>query len=173
MIYLITGTTHTGKTNLAQKLLEKYQYPYLSIDHLKMGLIRSNHTNLTPYSSDNELTNYLWPIVLEIIKTNIENNQNLIIEGCYIPINYKDYFNEDYLKQIKYCCLIMTEDYIKNNYPDIIKYSTVIEKRIEEELDIKSLIEDNNKNLELVLKHHLNYVLIKDEYNIDIDNLFK
>lgn len=173
MIYLITGTTNTGKTNLAQKLLEKYQYPYLSIDHLKMGLIRSNHTNLTPYSSDNELTNYLWPIVLEIIKTNIENNQNLIIEGCYIPINYLDYFNEEYLKQIKYCCLIMTEDYIKNHFKDIIKYSNVIENRIEEELDIKSLIEDNNKNLELVLKHHLNYVLIKDEYNIDIDNLFK
>lgn len=173
MIYLITGTTHTGKTQLAQKLLDKYHYPYLSIDHLKMGLIRSNHTNLTPYSTDFELTNYLWPILVEIIKTNIENNQNLIIEGCYIPINYKDYFNEDYLKQIKYCCLIMTEDYIKNNYQDIIKYSTVIEKRIEDELDINSLIEDNNKNLELVLKHHLNYVLIKDVYNIDIDNLFK
>ena len=41
MIILIAGASHTGKTALAQKLLEKYQYPYLSIDHLKMGLIRS------------------------------------------------------------------------------------------------------------------------------------
>ena len=55
------------KTVLAQKLLEKYKYPYLSIDHLKMGLIRSGNTNLTPMSSDDELTRYLWPIVLEII----------------------------------------------------------------------------------------------------------
>ena len=36
MIILITGASHTGKTALAQKLLEKYKYPYLSIDHLKM-----------------------------------------------------------------------------------------------------------------------------------------
>ena len=47
MIILITGASHTGKTQLAQKLLEKYKYPYLSIDHLKMGLIRSENTTLT------------------------------------------------------------------------------------------------------------------------------
>ena len=85
MIILITGASHTGKTYLAQKLLEKYKYPYLSIDHLKMGLIRSGQTDLTPVSDDAELTNYLWPIVCEMIKTAIENNQNMIVEGGYIP----------------------------------------------------------------------------------------
>ena len=89
MIIIITGASHTGKTIMAQKLLEKYKYPYLSIDHLKMGLIRSKNTNLTPLSDDQELTNYLWPIVKEIIKTAIENNQNLIIEGWYVPFDYK------------------------------------------------------------------------------------
>ena len=59
MIILITGASHTGKTVLAQKLLEQYQYPYLSIDHLKMGLIRSGNTKLTPISEDAELTKYL------------------------------------------------------------------------------------------------------------------
>ena len=72
MIILITGASHTGKTVLAQKLLEKYKYPYLSIDHLKMGLIRSGYTKLTP-EDDYKLTEYLWPIVREIIKTAIEN----------------------------------------------------------------------------------------------------
>lgn len=47
MVILIAGASHTGKTLFAQKLLEKYKYPYLSIDHLKMGLIRSGQTNLT------------------------------------------------------------------------------------------------------------------------------
>ena len=56
MIVLITGASHTGKTTLAQKLLEKYKYPYLSIDHLKMGLIRTNNTELTPLSNDEDLT---------------------------------------------------------------------------------------------------------------------
>ena len=79
MVILIAGSSHTGKTLLAQKLLEKYKYPYLSIDHLKMGLIRSENTQLT-VEDDDKLTDYLWNIVKEIIKTNIENNQNIIIE---------------------------------------------------------------------------------------------
>ena len=86
MIVLITGASHTGKTMLSQRLLEKYKYPYLSIDHLKMGLIRSGQTTLTPVSDDMALTDYLWPIVREMIKTAIENGQNLIVEGCYIQI---------------------------------------------------------------------------------------
>ncbi len=68
MIILITGATHTGKTLLSQRLLEKYHYPYLSMDHVKMGLIRSGYTALTPYDDD-QMTEYLWPIVREIIKT--------------------------------------------------------------------------------------------------------
>ena len=59
MIVLITGASHTGKTALAQKLLEQYKYPYLSIDHLKMGLIRSGNTSLTPVSEEEALTEYL------------------------------------------------------------------------------------------------------------------
>lgn len=114
MVVLIAGSSHTGKTLLAQRLLEKYKYPYLSIDHLKMGLIRSKNTNLT-LEDDDKLTDYLWEIIKEIVKTNIENNQNIIIEGCYIPFNWKADFEEKYLKQIKYTCLIMTEEYINKN----------------------------------------------------------
>ena len=107
MVILITGASHTGKTQLAQTLLEKYKYPYLSIDHLKMGLIRSENTTLT-VEDDEELTEYLWKIIKEIIKTNIENRQNIIIEGCYIPFDWKKDFEEEYLKEIQYVCLIMT-----------------------------------------------------------------
>ena len=96
MVILIVGASHTGKTAFAQKLLEKLKYPYLSIDHLKMGLIRSGNTKLTPMD-DNELTKYLWPIVREMIKTAIENNQNLIIEGCYIPFDWQNDFDKEYL----------------------------------------------------------------------------
>ena len=102
MIILITGASHTGKTALAQKLLEKYHYPYLSIDHLKMGLIRSGNTDLTPMSDDADLTEYLWPIVREMIKTAIENDQNLIVEGCYIPFTWEKDFAEEYLEHIQY-----------------------------------------------------------------------
>ena len=94
MIVLITGASHTGKTALAQRLLEKYQYPYLSIDHLKMGLIRSGNTALMPVDEDAALTAYLWPIVREMIKTAIENNQNLLIRFgllFYLSLHLRGY----------------------------------------------------------------------------------
>lgn len=126
MIILIAGASHTGKTALAQKLLENDQYPYLSIDHLKMGLIRSGNTQLTPMSSRRDLTDYLWPIVREIIKTAIENQQNLVVEGCYIPFVWEKDFDKEYLKNIKYCCLIMSEGYIHSHFADIRAYANVM-----------------------------------------------
>ena len=171
MIILITGASHTGKTLLAQKLLEKYKYPYLSIDHLKMGLIRSGNTSLTPLSDDNELTEYLWPIVREIIKTAIENKQNLIIEGCYIPFDYENDFSKEYLDNIKYYCIVMSENYIKNHFDDIKKYENVIEHRLCDDCAIETLIKDNLTVLELAKVHNVNYILIDDKYEIDITNI--
>ncbi len=168
MIIIISGASHTGKTALAQRLLEKYKYPYLSIDHLKMGLVRSNNTNLTPLSDDKDLTNYLWPIVCEMIKTAIENKQNLIVEGCYIPFDWQKYFEEEYLDNIKFYCLIMSENYIKTHIEDIIKYENIIEKRLTDDLCIETIINENKQNLELAKTHKINYILIDEKYEIDL-----
>ena len=168
MIILLTGASHTGKTALAQKLLEKYKYPYLSIDHLKMGLIRSGNTELTPMSNDEDLTGYLWPIVREMIKTAIENNQNMIVEGCYIPFDYEKDFEREYLDNIKYYCLVMSEDYIRNHFDDIKSYANVIENRLEDDCAVEGVIEDNKRVLELVKKHNVNYIFIDDRYEVDI-----
>lgn len=168
MIILITGASHTGKTILAQKLLEKYKYPYLSIDHLKMGLIRSKNTNLTP-EDDDELVNYLWPIVREMIKTAIENKQNLIIEGCYIPFYWKKDFTNDYLKEIRYFCLIMSSNYIQKNFLNILKYANEIENRMEEtEWTKESFLKENAYYYEMCQKYHLNYILIDEDYFFEI-----
>lgn len=170
MIILITGASHTGKTVLAQKLLEEYKYPYLSIDHLKMGLIRSGNIEITPMSDDANLTKYLWPIVCEIIKTAIENKQNLIIEGCYIPFGWEKDFEKEYLDNIKYYCLVMSENYIKNHFEDIKKYASVIENRLDDEYcTLESVLADNAKVLKMTQQHNANYVFIDDKYEIDID----
>lgn len=168
MIILITGASHTGKTQLAQQLLEKYKFPYLSIDHLKMGLIRCGYTTLTP-EDDSELTGYLWPIIREMIKTAIENGQNLIIEGCYIPFDWEKDFEKQYLSYIKYYCLIMSEKYIHHHFADIKKYARTIEKRLDDDTyTIEDILKDNAKFLELAKKYNVNYVLIDDKYEIDI-----
>ena len=167
MIILITGASHTGKTALSQKLLEKYKYPYLSIDHLKMGLIRSKNTNLTP-CDDEKLTDYLWPIVREMIKTVIENKQNLIVEGCYIPFDWAKDFDKEYLDNIKYICLVMSEKYIKNHFADIKQHANIIENRLHDDCTMESVLKDNAQFLESAQKHNVNYVLIDDEYKIEI-----
>ena len=170
MVILITGASHTGKTALAQKLLEKYQYPYLSVDHLKMGLIRSGNTALTPMSDDRDLTAYLWPIVREMIKTAIENRQNLIVEGCYIPFDWKKDFDGEYLESIRYYCLVMSERYIRNHFADIKKYASVIENRLNDEwCTVESVLTDNARMSALAQKHKVNYILIDDKYEINID----
>lgn len=167
---MITGASHTGKTVLAQQMLEKYKYPYLSIDHLKMGLIRSGKTKLTPFSKDDDLTEYLWPVVREMIKTAIENKQNLIVEGCYIPFNWKKDFAKEYLDEIRYYCLVMSENYIKKHFTDIKGYAGIIENRLDDAYcTLEGVLKDNAKVLEMVQKHNADYVLIDEEYKIDID----
>lgn len=169
MILLIAGASHTGKTMLAQKLLERYQIPYLSIDHLKMGLIRSKNTDLTP-ADDEKLTEYLWPIVKEIMKTAIENDQHLIVEGAYIPFNWKDDFEENYLVHIKYKCLVMSKAYILHHFDEIKAYANVIEKRIDDSWCTKeTVLEENRLNEEMCKKYGCDYILIDENYHVDFN----
>ena len=170
MIILISGASHTGKTALAQRLMEKYNYPYLSIDHLKMGLIRSGNTDLTPLSDDEKLTEYLWPIVREMIKTAIENQQNLIVEGCYIPFDWQADFTEDYLKNIRYYCLIMSERYIKNHFDDIKNYAGIIEQRLDDSYCTPdSVLRDNEQTHTKAKQYGVNFILIDENYETDIN----
>ncbi len=167
MIILIYGASHTGKTALAQKLLEKYKYPYLSIDHLKMGLIRSGQTTLTPMD-DEELTPYLWNIVKEMIKTAVENGQHLIVEGCYIPFDWRESFDENYLREIRAFCLVMTESYIEHNFDTIKRFACVIENRLDDSgLSIEELTSENKRNFDMCRKLGESYIIIDERYDID------
>lgn len=169
MIILITGASHTGKTALAQRILEKNKYPYLSIDHLKMGLIRSGNTTLTPLSDDSLLTDYLWPIVREMIKTAIENRQNLVVEGCYIPFDWAKDFEKEYLDDIRFYCLVMSNNYIENHFDDIRKYASVIEERGEDEdCTLEMVRRDNAQMMEQCSRYGAEYILIDEEYQVDM-----
>lgn len=169
MIYIITGATHSGKTNLAQRLLEIKNIPYISQDHIKMGLIRTNNTNLTP-EDDDKMVDFLWPITREIIKTVIENNQNLIVEGCYVPFTWKEDFDESYLKHIEYICLCLSSKYITNHFDEIKSYSSCIERRIEDDYcTIDNILKFNKEYIDGCEKNNLNYILINENYTSEIN----
>ena len=105
----------------------------------------------------------------EEFRAAIENKQNLIVEGCYIPTDWKKYFDKYNLEEIKAFCLVMSEKYIRNNFEDIRKYENVVENRIFNDCTMESLIEGNKAVLEDCLKHNAEYVLIDNEYKIDVD----
>jgi len=135
-----------------------------------MGLIRSGNTELTPVSDDKDLTAYLWPIVREMIKTAIENKQNIVVEGCYIPFDWQKDFENEYLKDIKYYCLVMSEEYIRNHFADIKKYANVLENRLDDEwCTLENVLADNAEMLSLAQRYNANYILIDTQYEVDID----
>lgn len=168
MIILITGATHTGKTLHAQKLLEKYHFPYLSMDHVKMGLIRAGVTDLSP-DNDEKMTDFLWPIIREIIKTAIENEQNLIVEGCYVPVDWEKDFSPEYCNHIKFCCIVMTENYIRSHFDAIRSHASVIEQRGEDaDFDMETAIRENKRFLDTFEKEPDRLIIIDKEYRLSI-----
>lgn len=164
MVVIITGASHSGKTRLAQLMMEKYAFPYVSEDHIKMGLIRSGYTDLTP-EDDGKLTEYLWPVIREMIKTAIENRQNLIVEGCYVPFDWKKDFGDEYLSSIRFICLCLGDGYIDGHFDDIKRYASCIENRLDDSYCTAETVKRENRfYLDGCRKYGLNTVLIEDDY---------
>lgn len=165
MVILLGGSSHVGKTLVAQRLMERIGFPYISLDHFKMGFIRSGMTTLT-VNDDWKMRYWMWPFVAEIVKTAIENHQNLIVEGCYIPHNWKDSFtaqfdspkpydsippttnnpesgicSTDYMSNIRSAFIVMSRSYIEQHFDLIKDYANIIEKRLDDSgLDMERLV---------------------------------
>jgi putative acetyltransferase len=179
MVILIGGASHVGKTLMAQKLLEIYKIPYLSIDHLKMGLYRSGSDyGFEPESDDEIITQKLWPIIKGIIMTNIENDQNIIIEGCYLPKTIEELDNE-YLCKIMYLYIIFSENYIRKNLMEKIQENrNIIEKRgydFEEfgYMDVEKYISENKNNKENCIKNGIKCIEINEDYGKEMEKIYK
>jgi putative acetyltransferase len=175
MVILIGGAGCVGKTSMAQKLLEIYKMPYLSIDHLKMGIFRGcSNCGFTPESQDKIITKKLWPIIKGIIMTNIENNQNIIIEGCYFPESIGE-IGKEYLSKIIMLYIIFSEEYIKENmYTKITENMDIIEKR-EKELGktIDQYIIENRNNRMICLKNGIRFFEINKNYKTEVDKIYE
>ncbi len=167
MVLFISGATHTGKTRLAQKLLERHGWPYLSLDHLKMGLIRSGYTSLT-VEDDDGLTELMWPIVREMAKTAIENGQHLIVEGCYLPYDLRKALDETYLPHIRAVWIAMTEQYIRTHLSDISGYASAVEERGDEVIDQEMLLRDNAQTIEMCSKYGCEIILVDQIYDVEL-----
>lgn len=171
MIILIGGESHTGKTWLAQRLLEKYHYPYMSLDHLKMGLIRSDFPcNFTALDGDRYIAEQLWGIIKGIVDTCLENRQNLIIEGCYLPPHK---VRELAHPEIIAVYLVFSEVYIRNNFDLILQHESVIEQRKHTgDLTKDRFIADNAMLKASCIAAGVKYFEIQDDYRDEIKSIF-
>ena len=143
MIWLITGATHTGKTVLAQRLLEKKHVPYLCLDHLKMGLIRAGLVRVTPTDDLACITAAVWPAAREMIRTCMENGQNLVVEGCYVPPDWKADFSKEQQKEMRCICLALSEGYIRENMLQIAAHACDAERRMDDDVQAEALVREN------------------------------
>lgn len=175
MVILISAEGSTGKTLMAQRLMEKYKIPYLSIDHLKMGLYRSNtDCGFTPESDREIIEGKLWPIIREMIKTAIENNQHMIIEGCYLfPERLKE-FDEEYLCFIIPVFMGFTANYVKNNFhTGIIAHRSDIEQRgYDEDRSIEQIIAGNAALQEKCRAESIDFFEIDGDYETDTARVY-
>ena len=184
MIILIGGVGCAGKTLMAQKLLERYKVPYFSIDHLKMGIYRSDdNCGFTPLDSSEHIGGKLWGILKGIIMTNIENKQHLIIEGIYLmPEKIRELeLDEEYAPEIISFYMFFSEDYIERNYrSDIVGHQNAIEDRdCEEDGDMKSYMkkefyaEANAIVKKICEDGGAKYFEIDGEYNQEIKKIYE
>lgn len=171
MVILIGGVSCTGKTTMAQRILEKYHIPYLSIDHVKMGIFRgSRYCDFTPEDSDDELNEKLWPIIKGIIMTNIENDQNIIIEGCYLPTDRVLDFEDDYRNQIIPLYIGFSEEYIKAHIEDgILSHRSETEyKELDDYMNKDLFIKEHKKQKERCTADNLMYFEVTEDYTKDL-----
>lgn len=171
MIILIGGESHTGKTLLAQRLLEKYHFPYTSLDHIKMGLIRGDkHCGFTALDSDDVIAEKLWGMVKGMIQTCKENKQNIIIEGCYLPV---ERVTEVLGEEVIACYLIFSEDYIRNHFDKVLEYENVIEQRgYPEERSIETFIAQHQRLKERCMSYNVRYIEITHDYESEIKAVY-
>ncbi|MCL2573734.1 MAG: 2-phosphoglycerate kinase [Defluviitaleaceae bacterium] len=173
MVILIGGVGYAGKTLMAQQLLEKYSYSSLSVDHLKMGLYRADiGCGFAPADSSKLIGDKLWPILKGIIMTCIENNQNLIIEGCYLLPKKINELGNEYLADVISFYLGFSMSYIERHFETkILKHRSVIEQRGElcDGWDtMERYILENEAQKEICEKSGAKYFEIQDDYEEEI-----
>ncbi|EAH6236743.1 adenylate kinase [Campylobacter upsaliensis] len=173
MIILIGGESHTGKTLLAQRLLEIYHYPYMSLDHLKMGFIKGLENPPFSVEEDSKITAFLWRIVVGIIETCIENEQNLILEGINLtPKNVRNLLDSKPFAPIKVLFLIFSKHYILKHYHTIKLKENTIEKRKESYVASKEqLIKEHSALKEQCKKYKLPFIEIQEDYESEMQGV--
>ena len=91
------------------------------------------------------------------------------MEGCYIPFDWAKDFAKEYLEEIRFYCLVMSEKYIENHFDDVRRFASVVEDRLEDDYTAERARRENALMLEQCKKYGAEYILIDGDYRVDIE----
>ncbi|MFK7937218.1 MAG: hypothetical protein AB8G22_27130 [Saprospiraceae bacterium] len=188
MIYIISGTSRSGKTLMAKKMMQQCAIPYLSLDWLVMGFTNGIpeygiHDKLWP----NEIAEKFWDFLQAMCESMIWGGTDYIIEGeavlpelvgqllkkhpDSIKICFVGYADMDIAKKVEAVYQYSngendwltneSKDYVKQHIGNMIKYS----KRIKNSCETYGLrYFDTSENFTQVLDDAIAY-LLKEKVN--------
>lgn len=71
------------------------------------------------------------------------------MEGCYIPFDWRDGFEEQYLQSIRFICLVFSDEYIDLHFEEIKAHGSDIEARLDDSYcSAAQLKKDNHRMIE-------------------------
>ena len=129
---------------IAHRLIRKYGWECISLDYLKDAFLKSGLGNPGD-RNDYEMRYWMWPLVAEIVKKAVGTRRNLIIEGCYIPPGWRRDFGEEYLREIRFICLAMTDAYIDAHFDAVKAHASDIEARLDDTCCTARLLKRDNR----------------------------
>jgi adenylate kinase family enzyme len=125
MIYVISGTSRSGKTMMANKILEEKKIPYMSLDWLVMGFTNGIpeygiHDKLFP----DEIAKKFWSFLEGMCENMIWTDKDYVLEGEAVLPELISELTEKYPDRIRVCFVGYTDIDIEKKVEDVKRYST-------------------------------------------------
>ena len=176
MLYLISGASRSGKTMIAERILEQKNTPYISLDWLVMGFTNGMpecgiHDLLFPDDIAQRLRGFLRAMCESILW----QETDCVIEGeAILPELVSELLNK-YPDKIKICFLGYTDISVDEKAASIQKYSTGatdwLSKKPDEYIHdhINNMVRHSRRIKSGCEKYHLSYFDTSKDFNGTID----
>ncbi|KUP37653.1 adenylate kinase [Bacillus halotolerans] len=179
MLYLIGGSSRSGKTTTAKRMLAETKIPYFSLDYLMMGIANGvPEMEVNPTDGDLKNGQRLWKIMNPLMTAMVENKIDYVIEGVQLIPSHVSKFEQRYLGNVKTCFIGIAEIDIENSIDKMKFYSSMTENdglRNLDHLQIKSELKriktDSIRIKEECQKYNLQYFESSLNFNKTIESI--
>ena len=97
MLYILSGTSRSGKTLVAKEFLKKTGIPYMSVDSIMMGFTNGIpeygiHDRLWP----DEIAEKMWPFYKAMCENMIWSQVDYVLEGeAFLPHLVREFMDKN------------------------------------------------------------------------------